>query len=301
MASIDRLRELVDGAFNWFVHNLELFDPFKLSIEPDIFYSKPLLELACTCMFYERCIQTDRDPRVRQFISFIHDVWQRPEYRERLVRNPEMLRMYGMTCIALVHCGAGEHSYHEIFQRVLDQGYATAVEEVPYRCLDLRNMLDCGGFRHNLPSYISLYQKTLLAATPPLLYLTTEDVYSITHTLFYLSDFGACSVDAILEEQLPTVRWMIGALLGIFLRLRNWDLVAELLICCRCLRWSPPSVFEAAWEGLLDAQFPDGSVPGPTFSKDKMQQLSESEQRTYYVKQNYHTTLVMRTGKLFDR
>ncbi|MGI0014511.1 MAG: DUF6895 family protein, partial [Nitrososphaera sp.] len=182
--------------------------------------------------------------------------------------------------------------YHEIIQHILDQGYTTAVEDVPFRVMDLRHMLDSGGFKHNFPSYDHLYQQTLLAKTPPLLYLTDADVYSITHTLFYLADFGFRPIEAIPGEQLPTVCWIIGALLGIYLRSSNWDLVGELLLACRCLRWPPPFVFDTAWDALLDAQLPDGSIPGPEFLKEEMQKLNELERRTYCFEKNYHTTLV---------
>jgi hypothetical protein len=294
MSAPNRLHELVDGVFTWFEQNLEWFDPFKDSSNPHIFStSKPLLELACICMYYERCVLTNRDPRVRKFISFIHDVWQHPQYRERLVRSPEMIRLYGMTCIALRCCGAGDSSDYELIQRVIDQGYVGSIEDVPFRVLDFRNMLDCGGFRHNLPSYATLYKQTLLASTPPVMYLTDNDAYSITHTLFYLSDFGSRPLGTILKEELPQIRWMVGMLMGIYLRLKNWDLVAEFLICCRCLHWSPPCIFDAAWEALLDAQLPDGSVPGPLFSKRKLSEIDdESKRKDYCLGQNYHTTLV---------
>lgn len=288
----NRLHKLVEGAFDWLTYDLEFFDPFKSVTKTDMFHSKALVELSCICMFYYRYNRANHDPRVQKFVSFIHDVWQRSDFRERVVRNPDMFRLYPMTYIALQHCGTWDSSYGEIIQRVLDQGYATAVEQVPFRGMDLRHMLDCGGFKHKLPSYDQLYQWTLLSKTPPLFYLTDDDVYCITHTLFYLGDFGFRPIDAIPEEQLPKVRWMIGSLLGIYLRMRNWDLVAELLLCCRCLRWSPPFIFKTAFDALLDAQLQDGSVPGPTFSKKEIQPLNEFEQRIYCFKQNYHTTLV---------
>jgi hypothetical protein len=193
---------------------------------------------------------------------------------------------------SLLRCGIADRSYHEILQRILDEGYALSVEEVPNRAIDFRHMLDCADLKHNLPSYTCLYQATLLAKAPPLLYLTDEDVYSITHTLFYLADFGFRRFTAIPDEHLPTVRWLIGTLIGIYLRQRNWDLVAELLLNCRCLHWFPPLIYDCAWDALLAAQLKDGSVPGPEFSEEEMYQLNELDQRSYGFKKNYHTTIV---------
>jgi uncharacterized protein DUF6895 len=212
VAATDCPRVVLDRALDWFVSNLELFDPFMRdnAAEPDTSYAKPLLELACFCMLYNRYAALHRDQRIDRVASFIHSVWRRPEYRERLFRYPEMLLVYGMTWVALERYGLGEPADREVLQRVIDQGYATAVEKLPFRCLDLRCMLDCGGFTHNLPSYASLYRQTLLAKGPSVLYLTDTDVYAITHTIFYLSDFGSRSLDVIPQNQLPTVHWMVG-------------------------------------------------------------------------------------------
>jgi hypothetical protein len=174
----------------------------------------------------------------------------------------------------------------------LEHGYASAVEVVPYRALDFRYMLDCGEIDFKFPSYSEIYKNTLLCKKPPIIYLTDEDVYAITHTLFYLSDFGARAPEAIPQEELPSVRRLVALLLGVYLRSKNWDLVAEILICCQCLDMRPKVVFETAWGDLMAAQQTDGMVHGPYFSADKMQQLSGSEQRIYNLKQNYHTTLV---------
>lgn len=290
-----RLRKCLDGAFGWITQNLELFHPFLNETEggePDLYRSKALCELGLMCMLYYRCTEEALDPRVQNFVSFIHDIWQQPAYQDRGVRNLETFRLYTMIYVNLLRCGAVESSYSEIIQRFLEQGYVTAVELVPMRVLDFRHMLDSGGFRHNLQSYDDIYQATLLAKTPPLVYFTDSDVYDITHTLFYVTDFGSQPASVLPKEQIPTVQWMIGALLGVYLRRRNWDIVGELLLNCLCLRWYPPIVFDVAWDSLLQAQLPDGSTPGPLFSQEERQKLDEAEQRAYDFKHNYHTTLV---------
>lgn len=302
VAATDRFRTVFDGTLDWFVANLKQFDPFKGDdgTEFDSYYVKPFLELASLCMLHDRFAVSQRDPRVAKVALFIHGLWRRPEYKERLLRYPEMLLVYGMTYIALDRYGLSEPFDRELLQRVVDEGYATAVERLPFRCLDLRCMLDCGGFSHNLPSYASLYEETLLAKTPSVLYLTDTDAYAVTHTIFYLYDFGSRSPDVIPKEQVPTIRWIVGALLGVYLRRRHWDLVAELLICCECLRWRPAFLFDAAWSALAAAQRRDGVVPGPYFSEEKEKELKLADQRTYYLKENYHTTLVSALAALLS-
>jgi hypothetical protein len=295
VTSMDEARsrdKLIDGALSWFSQNLEQFNPFKGGDEADDFFCKPLLELSLACMLYIKRAGPHRDERIARFVSFIHDIWRRPDYGERLIRNQEMLLVYGMTWIALRRCGVTDTSGDDLVQRVLDQRYALSVEQLPFRTLDFCYMLECGGYRHDLPSYATIYRQTLLAKSPPVLYLTDTDAYAVTHVIFYLSGFGMRSLDDVLNGQMQDVRWIVEALLAIYLRLRHWDLVAELLICCECLQWRPPLLYECAWRALTGAQRPEGVVPGPYFSEQKMRELEETERQGYYVKQNYHTTIV---------
>jgi hypothetical protein len=294
MATINSqsLQLLVDGALDWTAHNLESCDPFINGPKPDVLRSKAMAELAFMCDYYRRAAEGIRDQRVQKCVSFLQAVWLRPDYKELIVRNPESLQLYVLAYNSLVSCGMEDGSYREVIQRVVDHGYATAVEAVPFRLLDLRHVLDYGGFQHNLGAYDQLYQPTLLARMPPVVYLTDGDVYCLTHTLFYLADFGFKPVDKALEKQMETICWMVGTLLGIYLRVRDWDLVAELLLCCLCLRWKPPVVFEAAWDSLLRAQLADGYIPAPKFSLDRRKELNEKQWSTYCFEENYHTTLV---------
>ena len=287
-----RARRLVDGALDWFIENLELFDPFREAGKFDQYYAKPLLELSLTCMLYVRSRHQGKDHRINEIALFVDRIWRRPEYWQRLVRFPETLLLYGMTSIALRRCGLGNSCDAELMARVLEEGYASAVEVVPYRALDFRYMIDCGEYNLTFPTYSEIYNGTLLSKNPTPLYLTDEDVYAVTHTLFYISDFGARAPEAIPQEQLPAAKRLVALLLGVYVRSKNWDLVAELLISCQCLDWRPGFVFDTAWEDLMTAQRADGVVPGPYFSAEKMQKLSGIEQRVYDLKQNYHTTLV---------
>jgi len=289
---LKNLEKLVDRAFDWLVQNLELFDPIADRGRVDLFYTKAICELSLMCMLYARVNSDHTDDRINSIVSFIYQVCRHPCFRDHIIRQPDKLRLFDMPYVALMHFGIKDPVAGEIIQRVVDQRYAIAVETVPFRMLDLRHTLDGGGFKHPLPPYEQIYNYTLLAKNPSAVYLTDLDAYCVTHTLFYLADFGFRPIVEIPEEHLSTVRSLVGQLLGVYVRHEHWDLVGELLLSCRCLRWSPAYVFVAAWTALLDAQLPDGSISGPEFSLKEVHQENQSKQRRYSFRANYHTTLV---------
>jgi len=287
---------LYNKAFDWIDQNIELFNPLKHendSNTSNLYQTKALGELGLLCMLYQRCTKGILEPRIERFLLFIYNIWQHPEYQERIVRRPEYFQIYTMIYIVLQQCNViNDDSYKEIIQRTLDQGYVTVTETTPMRLLDRRHMLDCGKFNHNLPSYEELYKNTLLAKTPPVIYLTDTDVYAITHTLFYLTDFGRSSATMLNGDHLLTVRWIIETLLGLYLRRKHWDLVGELLLTCQCIHWYPKIIFEMAWETMVKFQLPDGSMPGPRFYDEQLSKIDGLQKIHYCFEQNYHTTIV---------
>ena len=110
---------------------------------------------------------------------------------------------------------------------------------MPFRLMDLRNVLDAGGFQHDLPQTEALYRSTLLHQRPLPHYLTNADVYCLTHAIFYVTDFGAALPGFVGPDDLTGHRTLVEQLLGLFVRLGDWDLTSELLLCRRCLI-SPP-------------------------------------------------------------
>ncbi|HTK06687.1 MAG TPA: hypothetical protein VL485_05940 [Ktedonobacteraceae bacterium] len=282
-------------AFSWIDQHRDLFNPLQNEREENtanLYQTKALGELGLLCLLYQRYSVGDRESEIERSLQLIHTIWQHADYHERIVRRPEYFQLHTMIYVVLQQCAVIDDTYKAVIQQVLDQNYVIATETTPMRLLDRRHMLDCGTFHHSLPSYQELYKQTLLAHEPPAVYLTDTDVYAITHTLFYITDFGRSTTSVIAGDHLLAVHWLIEILLGVYLRRRNWDLVGELLLDCYCLHWYPDIIFTVAWECLLEAQFPNGSIPGPRFSVEQLAQMQDSQQVRYCFEQNYHTTIV---------
>jgi hypothetical protein len=282
-------------AFHWIDQHRHLFNPLQHEQENNsssLFQTKALGELGLLCMLYHRSAVDSQEPEIEHFLRLIYEVWQHPEFQERITRRPEYFQLYAMVYVVLQQCHMINDSYKATIQQVIDQHYVTATETTPMRLLDRRHLLDCGKFDHSLPSYEELYKHTLLAHEPSIVYLTDTDVYAITHTIFYLTDFGHRVAPELDEDHLLTVRWIIETLLGLYLRRRHWDLVGELLLDCYCLHWYPDIVFTVAWEILIEAQLADGSMPGPRFSEEQLSGLRDHQRTLYCFEQNYHSTIV---------
>lgn len=280
---------LLVSALDWIERHLPDFDPLTDGIKPDALRNKALAELAFMCDYLCRARPAER-VRSHRILSFVTQVWQRPEYQDLIVRNPESLQLYALTYGSLRNAGFDVASAAPVIQGVVDAGYALAVEVVPFRMMDLRHVLDHAGIRHALPAMEDSLARTMLAQRPPLHYLTGADVYCLTHTIFYLTDFGFDSSNTIDSSALATYRRMVEQLLGLYVRLRDWDLTAELLICAHCLRSPPSEVQSAAVQALTAAQLDDGSVPAPRF--DPHGEDARRAGAGYAFEHNYHTTLV---------
>ena len=288
-ASPDRAA-FASNALAWLARHLRFFDPTRDGAEPAGFHSRAFLELSYLTMLCLRQATGPVDPSIEAFLRLIHRVWARPRYRECIVRNPERLAWYLMPYLVLERAGRADPSYRDVIQRVVAHGYPTAIEDVSFRQLAWRHLLDLGGFPHAVASYESLYRHTLLAGTASVACLTRYDVSCLTHALFALSDVGARPIDVIPRRHEPVVRRTLAALLGLYTGLEDWDVVGELLLGCRCLRWAPPIVFECAWGALRGAQRPDGAIPGRAFSARPRR--AGTDRQALAFRHNYHPTLV---------
>jgi hypothetical protein len=282
----DERSEVWDGALTWLSERLDLFDPFLEGAEADMFRVKASLELAVMCWL---AAETGiRDARLHVCLDPLGDAWRRPELHERMLRRPGRIRLYLMLYLALQRCGRAGPELMPAVGRILDAGYATAVEEVPFRTLDLRYMLDLAGLPAPVPAIRDGYRQTLAARTDEMVDLTDYDLYCLTHALFYLTDFGRTPATAIAPDQLDALRYRVGLLLGTQVLAGNWDLTGELLIACDCLRHEP-ACRAAAWRAFAAAQQPDGAIPGPEWPATE---VAREDRRRRDFELNYHTTLV---------
>lgn len=281
--------QFLDAALDWIHRNLEFFDPSSPGAPPGGAEGKAVLELACAGLFYRRLVP-EPDSRIEAWLDLATDVWIRPDFHELVMRSPDRINLLGMLQVVLERCGRIDGAFRAPLQRLLDYDYVGRVERTPVRDLDIRYMLELGGYAHAMPSVDAIYPHTALSRRPSPLYVTTFDAYAVTHALLYATDFGATLPACIDAAELRAIRLYLEQLLGLYLCKRHWDLVGELIASCRFVRHQP-DLLSAGWQALLRAQLADGSVPGVDY--EPARDCAENAQRSAYVfATNYHTTLV---------
>lgn len=284
-------------SLQWIHSQIRYFDPFSDCELSDDLRHKALAELALLCLIFRRHPELGSLRETNAIVSFIAQLSTTPFFEASLCRwNDAIIPVLILTVMLDAYGVARTIATREMICRVIHGSNIGIIERIPYRQLELRHILDAGGFEHNLPSYRDLWSRTLLANSPNLMFLSDSDVYSLTHTVFYLTDFGARKIEFLLTSEAERVHNTISCLLGVYLRQQNWDIAAELLLAEKCIgRTSRYSV--VAWKRLMAAQLPDGRFEGP--------QLDASANRSSDPKQvfedSYHTTLVCAlTGAVWD-
>jgi hypothetical protein len=292
MREVDK-EQMLDAVTRRLVLDLKFFDPTRQdNLEETQFSSlKAFAELALFCSLCCRKRGGRVDVRHAELAEFVINFARLPEFVERARDTGRFL------LFALVHVLAGQLGFEDpqarrFLQGLLDQGYASAVERNAFRMMDLRYILDKGGFKHDLPPMRTIYQTTTLARRMPLAYIYNADAYALTHAIFYLCDFGFHAPSSIRSRDLGRSRWLVSNLLGMSVIFQNWDLVAELLLSYHFLQADPNAVYSDAWIALAGSQRPDGSFEGPAWSREHSVSLAAEPRRAYDFETNYHTTIV---------
>ena len=284
---------LIDAGLAWIQNTIKLFNPFLPSNIDDNLRHKAVTELALLGMLLNRQQAFCRDYRITRIFDFISEVYRHPFFLESMHRSNNAFVSNVYLTVTLRTVGLHyDPEYWRAIQVIIDRSNICGIERLPYRILELRHALDLGGFRHTIPAYSELVQQGILAQHMNLAYFTDDDAYSVTHTLFYISDFGKHPIDILSSEQLEHLRWVIKHLLGMYVRRRDWDITAELLLSSYCLGEPLSKLEEFGFRALANAQSADGGVPGPQYDYDCERNQEPEFVAEYRFTNCYHTTLV---------
>ncbi|MEE1941363.1 hypothetical protein V1L54_18445 [Streptomyces sp. TRM 70361] len=259
-------RQVAGRALGWLRRHCELGTlPPGTTAElahPDSIY-KPLGETALAGSLVLRAERADPQDRrtARELLDF---AWW--ELRGGDMLYERQLRYLMMTDPLELYTHFVRAGYrHRRLDALLEHLYGVvtpyAVEQVPNRRLAIANAARLMGLDRAAGREIDwrlLTDATWLGNTPEPWAVDWMTAYSMTHTVFHLTDWGARPGDLPprLEEYLQL--WL-PVWLEVWREVEEWDLFAELLIVGACLR--EPYLDPAAWAGLAAVQHEDGLVP----------------------------------------
>ena len=132
-----------------------------------------------------------------------------------------------------------------------------------------------------------LFPLTWLARRPEASDLSVPEAYSLTHTVFFMTDWGA-EPEGLGEAERAYLAARAGGWMASFQAAGNFDLYSELAITLACAGAPVPGEVEGV---LGQAQQEDGRVPGPTACAAEGTPGIEDPERRRFVGA-YHTTLV---------
>jgi hypothetical protein len=281
-------------ALGWIEAHLSHFDPFSQGLAPDEQAQTVLAELAWVCYLLRRRREFAHDPRLDRCLDLVESVYRHPHFHEYAFRGDKrFFDRHLQVWIALSSRGVEKLVSRDQLQKMIDAANVTVVELTPYHSLELRYLLEVGRFRHDLPSEADLFRQTFLGGNPKIVFAMDSDIYSITHTVYYLTDFGARNSPLLSGQERDRTLQLIDLLLGMMIHARQWDLVAELILSHRCLDPTEVPMVRLGWEALLAHQDPEGAIGSSACSPSKLKELppgKEGKRRLFTS--CYHQTLV---------
>jgi hypothetical protein len=211
---------------------------------------------------------------------------QRAEISHFLRKRPAYYNAYSFAYLALRMTGTRLEGFERALAAAHRAGYPAACEKIPFRAMELEYLRWRAGLTRHEPAWELLYRATTLTRCKNPAYLVNWEVYSITHTLFYWTDFCGPASKMRRRECNRAVE-LLEIILVNYWRRANWDIVGELLLNLVALDRSGTPLFALCADSWLNAWRSDGTIPGPKFAPE-VEQPSED----YIFERCYHTTLV---------
>jgi hypothetical protein len=278
-----RALTLWERGLDWLTTHLPHFLPTDLS-EPE--HLQSIGELSLLYGLTHSWSTPSTAHKLDPIVEFLADFLSDPCVVQYARKLPAHYNPYFVTYLPFRMSDRRLAGFEEALSAVRRIGYPRAIETTPYRQLEIEYLLWKAGLRRRPPSWGYAYRATVLHRCRNPIYLTMWDAYSITHTLFYLTDFAgpACVVPSSVLGKAPL---FIETLLIHYWRRSNWDLVGELLLNLIALDRFRTPLFIAAATALMSAWCGDGALPGPGSDADQ-----GAPDDHHFFMHCYHTTLV---------
>jgi hypothetical protein len=288
---VDNVAELISKAsqsLDWLTFHINEFAPCRDG-QIDEFGLKAFSELAFAYVYLREWRHQFgvAEKHLPVWRSFLHRFCENPEFAQFPRKSSATAFAYVFPYLMLRATGYRSSFYEETLQLLRRRDCLRNVELVPYRVLDREHSLWKSGFLKDEPNWHALFKATALGSPHGPLNFDDEATYSVTHTLFYVTDLGNRHLILALTQRRKIIE-LVECLLIHYWRRQNWDLVGELLINLNCLGVRKSGAYEEAARAYHGAWRIDGTVPPKRARVGATQKQSERKGFRWC----YHPTLV---------
>ncbi|WTT38546.1 hypothetical protein OG535_29985 [Kitasatospora sp. NBC_00085] len=248
---------------------------------------KALLQLALLRHCWAKVAPAD--PGLGEVTATVDRAWQRRDYPHLLTVDPRYARPFQLMYGALAPAVRTDGPWRAGLAQVAADGFLAPRGKSPYLHLETRYYADLAGVGHQLHSYRELYEASLLARHGDGRPVADLDVCNVTHTVFYLSDFGFRD-PGLTGDALERARGTVCRLTDHCVHRGDWDLTAKLVLAQYCLGIDPlhtPSG-AAGLRMLAEVQSPGGAIPG----RSADQRADAAATTVEFFRKAYQATLV---------
>ncbi|HEY4083137.1 MAG TPA: hypothetical protein VGM81_20830 [Burkholderiaceae bacterium] len=250
---------------------------------------KPLTELLFLLLVFKR--HDLHDKRLRELNEFVLQEAASFDWHALLAYDPSAATPLAMiTDFFLLHVRPPPFET-EHFDALLGMHYFLGVDRVPYRDMDLAYSLWRLGHAKAMDGAGPLFAETAFGKAQRLARYSIDDIYSLTHAIFYLTDLGHRRLSETIDPKTEArLRRDLIALTAVMLRADNCDVLGELLLGWRFCRLQvaphEEAIFQAGVDRIIASMMPDGSVPSTARGHER------ALARKALFTELYHTTLV---------
>jgi len=225
--------------------------------------------------------------KLQQLSAVVAPFVRSTSYLQKIMRNPQMVTVYGMGHIALTAAGHSDTYFDYVVKKAVGTRLYEASEKIPFRDLDTMWLLSLYDQDNYKVSFDKVAACSILNSNGNVFFFSRSDAYAVTHTIFYLTDFGRVGLPFSVDTK--KVGRMIDEIICWNVLSADLDLLGERLICAVLLGEKLSSYalvglayFFRTWQHFT-------ILFGPSFDPTYFQTLEGAEARAYTFQNTYHT------------
>ena len=225
-----KIKLLADKSLKWLVKNVDSFRVRTESYEDFPWRIKPIAELLfVTTILTKHNVVTKEIKIIEQFIlSNTKDF----DWQELAAFDPSVATvLFALEEFYVAHNQKvpWEQGYGDLLN---SSEYFEAIDRVPYRELEYLYCLESIGKHDDNQLIAEWFSNTTFGLNQPHIRYTINDMYSLTHAIFYITALGTKSIDDVLDA--PTCERMRKSIVTLSVAIArggNIDVLGELLLC----------------------------------------------------------------------